>query len=138
MHNLEPKLQIFMKNLSGTSQNSIQTNQPQSFGSQNENGDIFQPRQYPNCYACLPANIKGNVCPHTGLRHAHLAKLLKPGGMAAAYVRVVFLREPGARRGKTLFHVGDMLQWLDELAVKRDSGTSVKGKSIVDKTGEST
>jgi len=58
--------------------------------------------------------------------------------MAAAYVRVVFLREPGARRGKTLFHVGDMLQWLDELAVKRDSGTSVKGKSIVDKTGEST
>ena len=83
-------------------------------------------KQYPNCYACLPPNTKASMCPHTGLRHAHLAKLLKPGGMAAAHVRVVTLREPGARRGKTLFHLGDMLQWLDDLATKPDTAMRVK------------
>lgn len=71
---------------------------------------------YPNAYAALPINTKGAVCPHTGLRHAHLSKLLKPGGQASAHVRVVVLREPGARHGKTLFHVGDFLRWLDYLA----------------------
>lgn len=74
------------------------------------------PTSYPQAYAALPINAKGAVCPHTGLRHAHLSKLLKPGGLAAAFVRVVSLKEPGARRGKTLFHVGDMLRWLDYLA----------------------
>jgi hypothetical protein len=57
-----------------------------------------------------------NMFEATGLRHAHLAKLLRKGGLAAPHVRVVFLREPGARHGKTLFHVGDMLRWLDSLA----------------------
>ena len=73
-------------------------------------------REYPNAYAALPISSQGVVCSHTGLRHAHLAKLLKPGGLAAPHVRVVFLREPGARHGKTLFHMGDILRWLDSLA----------------------
>lgn len=76
-------------------------------------------QDYPNSYAALPSNAKGITCPHTGLRHAHLAKLLKPGGLAANRVRVVTLREPGARHGKTLFHLGDMLRWLDELAAQQ-------------------
>ena len=89
---------------------------PESVQQSPDMDGAFRQRQYPNCYACLPPNRSGSVCPHTGLRHAHLAKLLKPGGQAAKHVRVVALREPGARRGKTLFHVGDMLQWLDGLA----------------------
>jgi hypothetical protein len=81
-----------------------------------------------DAYAALPVNTKGIVCPHTGLRHAHLAKLLKPGGMAAAYVRVVKLREPGAKQGKTLFHIGDMLKWLDDLAAQQASEGSDASK----------
>ena len=77
---------------------------------------VPHPQAYPQAYAALPLNTKNAFCPHTGLRHAHLAKLLKPGGLAAGYVRVVALKEPGARHGKTLFHVGDMLRWLDYLA----------------------
>lgn len=73
---------------------------------------------YPNAYVALPPNRPHVSCPHTGLRHAHLSKLLKPGGLAAGQVRVVHLREPGARHGKTLFHLGDMLRWLDHLASK--------------------
>lgn len=73
-------------------------------------------QEYPQAYAALPVNNNGSLCPHTGLRHAHLAKLLRPGGLAAGYVRVVALKEPGARHGKTLFHIGDMLRWLDFLA----------------------
>ena len=75
-----------------------------------------RPKEYPNAYAALPISVPGVHCQHTGLRHAHLSKLLKPGGLAATHVRVVLLREPGARHGKTLFHVGDMLRWLDSLA----------------------
>jgi hypothetical protein len=83
-------------------------------------------QEYPNAYAALPSNTKGVTCPHTGLRHAHLAKLLKPGGLAAGHVRVIALRIPGARHGKTLYHVGDMLRWLDGLAAEqaRDLRTS--------------
>lgn len=83
-----------------------------------ESGDSTPPQEYPNAYVALPKNVGSATCPHTGLRHAHLAKLLKPGGLAAAHVRVVALREPGARHGKTLYHVGDMLRWLDSLAGK--------------------
>jgi len=82
-------------------------------------GDPETPGEYPNSYAALPPNVKGALCPHTGLRHAHLSKLLKPGGLAAAHVRVVMLRLPGARHGKTLYHVGDMLRWLNGLAVQQ-------------------
>jgi hypothetical protein len=31
-------------------------------------------------------------------------------------VRVVSLREEGAKRGTTLFHVGDLMRYLDKLA----------------------
>jgi len=77
-------------------------------------------REYPNCYAAIPPN--GKVCPHTGLRHTHLYTMLAVGGTARPHVRVVSLREPGARKGKTLFHVGDFLRHLDRLAAQQGSG----------------
>jgi hypothetical protein len=83
--------------------------------------DAPKGHKYPNAYAALPKNSKEVTCPHTGLHHAHLAKLLKPGGLAAGHVRVIALREPGARHSKTLFHVGDMLKWLDGLAAKQST-----------------
>jgi hypothetical protein len=90
------------------------------FGKHIDGGDPETPSgEYPNSYASLPPNVKSALCPHTGLRHAHLGKLLKPGGLAAAHVRTVMLRQPGARHGKTLFHVGDMLRWLDGLAAQQ-------------------
>jgi hypothetical protein len=76
--------------------------------------------EYPNCYAAIPPN--GKVCPHTGLRHTHLYTMLAVGGTARPHVRVVSLREPGARKGKTLFHVGDFLRHLDRLAAQQGSG----------------
>lgn len=75
---------------------------------------------YPNSYATIPAN--GQSCPHTGLKHAHLYKLLGENGAAREFVRVVNLRDPKARHGKTLFHVGDMLRFLDKLAFKQGTG----------------
>ena len=77
---------------------------------------------YPNCYAPIPPN--GKLCPHTGLRHTHLYTMLAAGGTARPHVRVVNLREPGAKKGKTLFHVGDFLRLLDRLAAQQGSGTS--------------
>ena len=77
--------------------------------------------EYPNCYAAIPPN--GKVCPHTGLRHTHLYTMLAAGGTARPHVRVVNLREPGAKKGKTLFHVGDFLRHLDRLAAQQGSGT---------------
>lgn len=53
---------------------------------------------YPNSYAPIPAN--GQSCPHTGLKHAHLYKLLAENGAAREFVRVVSLRDPKARHGK--------------------------------------
>lgn len=75
---------------------------------------------YPNCYAPIPPNK--SMCPHTGLRHTHLYSLLNAGGAARPYVRVVNLKQPGARKGKTLFHVGDFLRYLDRLAAEQRSG----------------
>lgn len=75
---------------------------------------------YPNSYAPIPAN--GQSCPHTGLKHAHLYKLLGENGAARKFVRVVNLRDPKARHGKTLFHVGDMLRFLDNLALEQGTG----------------
>jgi hypothetical protein len=77
-------------------------------------------REYPNCYAAIPPN--GKVCPHTGLRHTHLYTMLAVGGTARPHVRVVNLREPGAKKGKTLFHVGDFFRHLDRLAAQQGSG----------------
>ena len=76
---------------------------------------------YPNSYAPIPAN--GQSCPHTGLKHAHLYKLLAEKGAAREFVRVVNLRDPKARHGKTLFHVGDILRFLDRLALEQGTGS---------------
>lgn len=69
---------------------------------------------YPNRYAKIPPN--GRRCEWTGLGHAKLYQILGTAGMARSKVRVANLRTPGAARGQTLFHVGDMLRFLDELA----------------------
>jgi hypothetical protein len=70
----------------------------------------------PNVYTAIPSN--GKVCPYTGLKHAHLYLLLAPEGVARPHVRVVNLRRPGAKRGKTLFHVGDFFNYLEQVANK--------------------
>ena len=72
--------------------------------------------KYPNCYAVIPPN--GKICERTGLKHAQLYKLLTGNGAARAFVRVANLKLPGAAKGKTLFHVGDMLRYLDMLAAE--------------------
>lgn len=76
--------------------------------------------EYPNSYTTIPTN--GRTCSHTGLKHAHLYKLLGDKGAAREFVRVVNLRDPKARHGKTLFHVGDMLRFLDRLAHGQGTG----------------
>lgn len=74
------------------------------------------PTTYPQRYAPIPPN--GRRCQFTGLGHAKLYHLLSPSGPVRAKVRVANLRSPGAKRGQTLFHVGDMLAYLDELAAQ--------------------
>ena len=69
---------------------------------------------YPNRYVTIPPN--GRRCEFTGLGHAKLYQILGPNGVARRHVRVANLRTPGAARGQTLFHVGDMLRYLDALA----------------------
>ena len=81
-------------------------------------------QDYPNTYTAIPPN--GKVCPHTGLKHAQLYKMLTNEGAARPYVRVVSLKEPGALKGKTVFHVGDMLRYLDRLADAQRSGAERK------------
>jgi hypothetical protein len=73
--------------------------------------------EYPNRYSAIPPN--GQQCEFTGLKHAKLYQLLD--GSAKGKVRVANLREPGATRGKTLFHVGDMLRYLDSLASQQEA-----------------
>ena len=77
---------------------------------------------YPNCYRVIPPN--GRRCDFTGLGHAKLYQVLGPNGMARPHVRVVNLRTPGAARGQTLFHVGDMLRFLDGLAQESQDATT--------------
>jgi hypothetical protein len=72
---------------------------------------------YPNRYAPIPPN--GKRCEFTGLGHAKLYTVLAAGGPARKKVRVANLRTPGASRGQTLFHVGDMLRFLDDLAAEQ-------------------
>lgn len=79
-----------------------------------EDGAPERPAEYPNRYTTIPPN--GRRCEWTGLGHAKLYQVLGPSGIARAKVRVANLRMPGAARGQTLFHVGDMLRFLDELA----------------------
>ena len=47
------------------------------------------------------------------MKHANLYEMLREGGIARRKVRVAYLHTPGAARGQTLFHVGDMLRFLD-------------------------
>ena len=75
---------------------------------------MARPAEYPNRYATIPPN--GRRCEFTGLGHAKLYQILGADGIARRKVRVANLRMPGTARGQTLFHVGDMLRFLDELA----------------------
>ena len=79
-----------------------------------EREPMTQPVEYPNRYVTIPPN--GRRCEFTGLGHAKLYQILSLGGFARRKVRVANLRMPGTGRGQTLFHVGDMLRFLDELA----------------------
>ena len=72
----------------------------------------------------IPPN--GQRCQFTGLKHAKLYHLLESGDVVRKHVRVVNLRTPGATRGQTLFHVGDMLQFLDELAREQGESAAVE------------
>ena len=72
---------------------------------------------YPNRYSPIPPN--GKRCEFTGLKHAKLYHILSASGPVRRKVRVANLRSPGTSRGQTLFHVGDMLRYLDELAQQR-------------------
>ena len=72
----------------------------------------------------IPPN--GKSCQFTGLKHAKLYHLLESGGVVRKHVRVVNLRTPGAARGQTLFHVGDMLQYLDKLAREQGESAAVE------------
>jgi hypothetical protein len=67
---------------------------------------------YPDRYAQFPAN--GRRCEFSGLGHGRFYQLLD--GPAKDHVRVASLKEPGKKRGTRLFHVGDLLRYLDGLA----------------------
>jgi hypothetical protein len=79
-----------------------------------EEEPMARPADYPNRYATIPPN--GRRCEFTGLGHAKLYQILGADGIARRKVRVANLRMPGTARGQTLFHVGDMLRFLDQLA----------------------
>src|SRR5947209_4842369 len=76
--------------------------------------------EYPDTWCEIPPN--GKTCPHTGLKHAKLYSLFAKGGLARQHVRVANLRNPGAKQGKTIFHLGDFMQFLDELAAQQGCG----------------
>lgn len=82
--------------------------------------------KYPDRYSEIPKN--GQICQYTGLKHAALYRLLSNAGEFRDYVRVIQIRRPGASRGKTMFHVGDILKRFDELA--RVQGAGVKRSSV--------
>ena len=79
-----------------------------------------QYREYPDKWIEIVPN--GRVCEHTGLKHARLYTLLGNNGIARREVRVANLRNAGASQGKTLFHLGDFLRFLDRLAAEQGSG----------------
>ena len=81
---------------------------------------ITRKNDYPDTWTEIPPN--GKICIYTGLKHAKLYTMLGKKGMARAHVRVANLRDPRARQGKTIFHVGDMFRFLDALAAKQGSG----------------
>ena len=85
---------------------------------------------FPDRYAPIPPN--GRRCDFSGLGHARLYQLLN--GPARPFVRVASLREPGAKRGTRLFHVGDLLNYLDRLAAEQ-AGDSKDQSSADVQTG---
>lgn len=87
---------------------------------QNEQPESQKTNEYPNFYAPIPAN--GKTCPHSGLKHAQMYRLLTGEGQLRQHVRVAHITLPGRARGKTLFHVGDLLRFLDTLAHNQGSG----------------
>lgn len=80
----------------------------------------YDGKGYPNCYRTIPSN--GEICTYSGLKHAKLYKMLSENGCARPYVRTVQLRDPGAAKGVTLYHVGDLMRYLDKLAAEQISG----------------
>ena len=78
--------------------------------------------EYPNIWTPIAPN--GQTCKHTGLGHGQLYGMLKgsDGGdpIAKGHVRVASLRRSGRGRGKTVFHVGDMMRFLDKLAKEQE------------------
>ena len=86
----------------------------------NQTDTSNNPKTYPDTWQEIPPN--GQTCAHTGLKHAKLYTLLGKGGLARNHVRVANLREPGAKQGKTIFHLGDMMRFLDELSAQQGSG----------------
>lgn len=79
--------------------------------------DASSLKKYPDRWEVVTPN--GRRCPHTGQSHAGLYRLLGPRGLALRYVRVAQLRREGCSRGQLLFHVGDMMRWLDAQAAAR-------------------
>ena len=86
----------------------------------NNQSNVNAPKEYPDTWSEIPPN--GKVCSRTGLKHAKIYSMLGKGGIARAHVRVANLKDPKAKQGKTLFHLGDMLRFLDELAAQQGSG----------------
>jgi hypothetical protein len=75
-----------------------------------------------------PITPNGVTCPVTGLNHPRLFQLL--AGPARAHVRVVSLKQPGQIRAKRLFHVGDMLAYLNNLAASQQDETADKAQEV--------
>ncbi len=88
-----------------------------------------QRQPYPDTWTEIPPN--GKICAHTGLKHAKLYSLLGRCGIGRQYVRVANLREPGAKQAKTIFHLGDMLRFLDHLAAEQGSGQLRRHPEVV-------
>ena len=80
----------------------------------------------PLMHSWSPIPPNGQRCQFTGLKHAKLYQILGENGVARKHVRVVNLRTPGATRGQTLFHVGDMLQYLDKLSREQGDSAAVE------------
>lgn len=66
-------------------------------------------------FSPIPPN--GQRCPYTGLSHGYLYRLLN--GEARGHVRVAHLKARGAKRGKTLYCIADLLAYLNCLAGAR-------------------
>ena len=76
--------------------------------------------QYPETWTPIVPN--GKRCKVTGLGHSKLYQILGPEGIAKPYVRTASLKPGGAIRGTTIFHVGDMLRWLNKKAAESAGG----------------